>query len=657
MKKLTALFIFSLFGWLCFISISSSFAQSNFKLHSATRDTTILFVDPSALSPRNRAAVTTAFAKLAINNGAVTPKLINAKDNLNVVLRWRYNIVDSQKHHTANAILNVLTKLNKLDENRTLIEGKSIELPILPVSPSDKSDRDYVQYFDVYNNKSYLSATDSLASFTLSKFNEPVDFDKGKLVAYKLAKDDLEKFKSQLSDTLYNTVYGKSIVAIDTPAFVKITYLEDKNYAETKGIPKINDSILIDKIQKIDISYFNGLYIFDYFNGDNSHGKKVLDVIYSKFKQLGLDTVGYKITPIPINFFQNRKTSINLIEKFYQISNPKKRENNLESLPARALVLSLKSVKADDYGKDDVPEGYLNALFNYYYSLKPDIISTSFTTLTPNSITPQFGKTNTSLLTAVPNDNNFIESETSKIQPPGSLPSFQQPLFTYFNSYPNAGCILVGSRLSPGKFSGWYSKSGNRVTTLGQGTGWGSSFSTIKPEEVGTSFATPDVASQLYIAKAYWRSQNLLVDAQEARIRLLLATDLDSSFVGKFASGGLLNMNKLMQVSYGFAETLDGETVPITYIPGIIDYANGDRRMPFNRYGVVTELKDSEPTICGLTAVGGVFYAFFEKELVWKKIEIDAIKLTLIANNIDYPIRNLKDFTDRFKQIILLKNL
>jgi hypothetical protein len=653
-----AFFCFLGCSFYIFIPVFDGIAQSNPKsvsIDSLPTDTTLLFLDPSKISPVEIGRIYTALAKLSTQYNAIIERPIKANENLNSIIKKAYNFTDDVKHHITSAIKDAITERNNLDRNYTLIKGENISIPKLPVGLSSKSSKRYTQYFDIYANRRYLSSTDSLAGFTLSKFTEPVDFDKGGLIAYKLEKNDLKQFITLISDTLYNNIYGKSIVAIDTPIFVEIDYLDGLESSVKLQDSTSLDSTVVDLLKNIDTAYFRKYYVFDYFNGKSGHGKKVLDVIASRFKKFGLDTINYKIIPVSINYFQNKDESIRFLERFYQLSKINRRNPAIQDLVGINLIKYLKSYEGDSYKDCEscIPEGFLNAIFNYYYSLKPDIISTSFSAFTKNSITPQFTETTTSLLTAGLNVSGNIESLFNREQLGGSQLNFQQPLLSYFNSYPNAGCIIVGNRVMPGKFAGWYSLNGDRMTTLGQGIGWGNDFTTIKPKESGASFATPDVAAQLYIAKAYWLSKKVKVNSIESRVRLLLATDIDSSFIGKFASGGVVNIKKLLQLS-AYAEMANGNIVPITFNTGSISY-NDVSKCPLKRDGLYKG-KYSKG-ICGLTIIGSRFYAFAENDLCWKEIDINNISINITANGIPYLIRNSSDFSKTFKQIVLLNNL
>lgn len=632
----------------------SAFAQSK-QIVPSSKDTTLLFVDLSKLSPQDAGRVFTAFAKLSTQHDATINHTITAQDQLNLIIKKTYNYTDSLKHHITSAIKNFISRIHRLDPKSTLIKGNTISIPKLPVASSKDGSTIYTQFFDIYANKSYLSATDSLATYTLSKFVKPVDFNKGGLIAYKLDKNDLKQFKSLVSDSVYNKNLGKSIVPVNPLSFVEINYLKGDNSLLHQKDSTTFDSTMLSTLRKIDTAYFLKYYVFDYFNGKIDHGKKVLDVIASRFKQFGLDTSMHKIIPVPVNYFQNKEASLQFLENYYRLPQTVKKQRNIEDLPGVSLIKSLKNFDGEKYKDCEtcIPEGFLNAMFNYYYSLKPSIISTSFTALTENNITPQFIETNTSLLTAGLNEDGNIESLLQRDRAAGEHLRFQQPLVAYLNSYPNAGCIIVGNRLTAGKFAGLHSLEGDKITTLGQGIGWGNYLTTIKPKDTGSSFATPDVAAQLYIAKAYWLSQKISVNSIQARIRLLLATDIDSSFVGKFASGGVVNIKKLLQKSKGYAEMANGDIVPITFKPGVIAY-NDFSQCPLQRDSIIKGRKLEG--ICGLTVIGTRFYAFAEHDLCWKQIDINTIKLQVTANNRNYSIQNTVDFSNNFKQIILLNN-
>ncbi|WP_316814479.1 hypothetical protein [Pedobacter nyackensis] len=630
------------------------------KIDSTTSDTVILFFDPHKISLKDKSQIYLALGKLANRNNAVVDYKIKPNDNLNLIIKARFNVKDKVKHHLTEAILNIMADVNNLGLDYMIKAGDNFLIPKLPVQAVSKSTAEFTQYFDIYSNKTFLSSTISLATFTPTdpKDKRRIDFfDQAKFFAYKLSKDDLEEFVKLISDSLYHKLNNKAIATIQPSGIIDINDINSTTDSSNYNYKLVQiDQSIVDLLKSVSDTCFGKYYVFDYFPSKTGHGKKVLDVINTRFRQYGLDTNNRGIIPIPINYFQNFESSINLIERYYNISKSTYTNPAIEDLPGVSLIKFLKQFKREQYKDCEkcIPEGYLDVLFKYFYRLRPDIISSSFYITAQRDISPIYSrKTNTSLLTAVLNEPGEIESLLELEQGTKERIAPKQPLYSYINNYPTVPVITVGNRVSPGKFKGWHSRNGNRITVLGQGVGWGDSLTTIKPEEIGTSFATPDVATKLYIAKAFWRHSGMSMTAYESRIRLILSSDLDSLFIGKFASAGIVNMKKLLQISSGYLEDKNGQIIPIKFEPGIIEF-NGVEKTALRRNGE----KNGNPYngICGITVIGSKFYAFSEETLCWRPIDIDSIKINLWINDKLIPIVDKNDFKNNFKQLVLLKN-
>lgn len=633
--------------------------QSSFEVKTGSKgDTTLLFFDPSKLSSEELSLVYKAFGQLAMQKKAFTTVKSDFTDSLSQIIKQKLNPINND---VTEYLKEVILNSNNLSDSSVVNRGESVNIPRLPVNTFSTKTSYFTQYFDIYNNKSYLSLTKALASYAPSNITNPIDFDQAGLFAYKLNSQDLNVFKTILSDSVFNEITGRGMALLNQLNFTRVNYLTEKEDVETikNGIVE-GDSTVLKMLKGIDKSKFGTYYVFDNFNGACTHGRKVLDVIYLRFAQCGLDTTGIKIIPVSINYFGNEEKSIRIIEDFYGINSFNGKDLGLDYAIGQNIVSTLKKIKIKKGdGKDDyIPEILLNALFSYYYKRKPDIISSSFWTTTfEGKIMPIVVKTNTNLITASLNEDG------KKIEDFGDIPLKAEkrtiavePLYSFYNSPASTGSIIVGNRMQKGIFKGMYSNFGNGITTLGQGVGWGSdNTKCIKPEELGTSYATPDVATSLFIAKAYWASKNYKCDAAESKFRMLMATDIDSSFVGRFASGGTINMRKLLQTNNGYVELTSGEVIGADFGSlSSIDFNNTSRR-PFQRDQYDSIEKTPLPGICGLAFVSDRFFAFFEDTLTWRPININLLNLHFTVGDEVIHINNKDQFTSRFKQISIIK--
>lgn len=262
---------------------------------------------------------------------------------------------------------------------------------------------------------------------------------------------------------------------------------------------------------------------------------------------------------------------------------------------------------------------------------------------------PNFVNSPTNLITACLNEpgRKIEDLQERESTSNGSSNGAIQPLYSSWMNYAKVGSIIVGCQLDAGKFYGMYSSTGDGVTTLGKGTGWGTNEDCLKPSEKGASFATPDVGIKLLIAKAFWRSKQFLPNALESRTRLLLCSDLDTAFVGKFASAGLPNLSKLIIISDGFVEDNTGEISECAFSDSSFIEYDRNSKNPFMR---------GSTGISGLTFINGKTYAFFESSFSWKHIDVKNLSIVITNKGATESYNSIDKLISKYKQLIKLKN-
>ncbi|HEY4323622.1 MAG TPA: S8/S53 family peptidase [Mucilaginibacter sp.] len=624
---------------------------------SKTGKTDILFFDRSQLKPDQAATIIKALGIISDKNHYVTSLKVKPNSSLNLIVKQRFNIVDEKFHHMSKAIIEILAAANSLKSNKINV-GQTLRIPKLPVNYAKGGTDTLTQLFDIYANKTYVSSTKALASYKHSNLQNIPSIQQARLFAYKLNREDLSKFIHLITEKLYNKLYGSGVIMRDTVKFLELKFTHGDRQNRPSGVNlQTIDTASISLIRHIDKKHFGKYYILDFYKSAQNcpHGNKVLDVIKAKFDEYGIDTAKANIIPIPVDYLNNEKAAYQFLEDYYAVKAQYPNEKKLQQTKRDAILNQLNEInkKHISFCPNCVPEVYLNALLKNYYNQQPDIISTSFyTTVIDNDLMPRFFTSGTNLVTAALDDEGRKIEDLMAVAPTPAEPvPAIEPLFSYFTNYGAAGCIIVGNRIKDGQFGGMYSYNGDRVTILGQGIGWNNNC--ITAEDNGTSFATPDVATQLYIAKAYWRSQNLAIDASEARTRLLLSSDIDPGFIGKFASGGMADLGKLLQIDQGYCVNKANQIVPVKFLQGSIIKFNGNSQLPFQRNTTVSGNKIDG--ICGLYIAGENYYAFFESSLSWRKIDIDQLSINIRIGDKDTPVVT-KESLAQFKQIIILKN-
>jgi hypothetical protein len=623
------------------------------------KDSTLVYLDWAKMAPELKAKVITLMGKIAQKNNFYRLESIKENDNISLLIKRNYNVVEEKNKHTYDALVSLINEVNKYNLKNTLIAGAIAKMPRLPVQKSDTSKKEFTQFFNPYKRQAYILQANDLAESDLQAVQKDVDFSSAGMFAYKLSPPDLELFKAGLTKDTYNDQYGKAFVTLDSVKIAKVWY-PDHTKSNTNVLSTIDasDSIASRYLQGLNKLNFGKYFVLDNFNIDSAHGQKVLDVINARFKIYGLDTLGIMIIPIPINYFDNLVFAKKALADYFALDDPMKKDVGTVELTHEAKILDGLDTSRYTYAKckNCIPEVYLHALFRLYYRYKPDVISSSFwADMVDKNIFPRtFDESPTSLITAGLNEDGEIQQKLKNVLIENDmLTGAIQPINDYFDTYEKSGALIIGNRVDKGKFAGSH---GTNITTTGLGVGW--QGSTIRPTDLGTSFATPDVATKIFIAKAYWRSKGLHekdINPKETRLRVLMSTDIDTPFVGKFDSGGSVNMIKLLQVG-NYVELLSGEIVPIVNIDlkvsGIRYSAN--EAMPFGRTALLKGR--TKAGICGLAYVDGSFYEFSESKSRWEATSFENISISFSTPSESFNIKKAEDFYSLFKQLIIIKN-
>ncbi|MFA6245327.1 MAG: hypothetical protein WC615_00210 [Mucilaginibacter sp.] len=657
MKSIKNIFLILFFITIAHVSVAQSQMMSDTTVFNSAKDSTVFYIDWSKITPEVKVTFINIMSDIAKRNGFYKTVTIQADENISRLIKDNYDVVAEKNNHTYQALVSVIHNVNGLDAQNTLVVGTQVRLPRLPVTRSKNSNKAFTQFFDPYISQAYILSTDSAAKSNLTTAEQNVQFSDGGFYAYKLSPGDLALVKSKLSKKLYRQLYGQALVTLDS-VHISMARFPDHHGTPTelKILPAAVDSSVARLLATLDKKNFGTYYVFDNFNARSTHGKKVLDVINARFAAYGLDTTGLAIRPVPINYFDNIAFGKNVLDNYFALSGSASK--NLQAVELNNEANLLKNVDTSLYTyavcENCIPEVYLHALFGYYYRDKPDVISSSFwANMALKGVLPRLYKDPpTSLVTAALNENGEIEDKIKNILVDKELLVGEiQPINDYFNAYPENGAMIIGNRLNKGVFLGSH---GRHITTTGLGVGW--SGRTILPTDTGTSFATPDVATKIYIAKAYWRSKQMQpIAAEETRLRVLLATDIDSSLIGKFESGGTVNMLKLLQTG-NYAELISGEIVPITELK-LLDAGIGAskfKRSPFGRK--ITDDGETTDGVCGLAYIDGRFFKITELTPWWQPAKFKEISIAFSTPAGPVVIQSLEDFKSNFKQLIILKN-
>lgn len=412
-----------------------------------------------------------------------------------------------------------------------------------------------------------------------------------------------------------------------------------------------NIKTLDSSIAQIAPEHFRTFYILDIFNVKDScsHGDKVYDVVAQTLTKYGFkDIIIEKVKKIPINYFNNIEYGKKMIQTYNEIFEQEDETGSIiKLLPPSDSIEN----KYRDNFRYTSPN-YMTSVINFCEKNEPDIISNSYSLISPSKSYPptwtfthnasEFAHTN--YLASGSNDNELIEKYENAINN-----SYTEPYFSFLKSINRFGVILVGNKVNTGKFGGMYSEGGKLMHTLGHGSNWGNDSTCIKQYHNGSSFATPEVATKLFIAKAYWRSKGLTVDPVEARNRVILATNLEGEFINKFSSAGTLSIEKLLQTDSAY---LVNKGDSIFGLNNILK-----AHIIFNQSSIGYRVFEtsSKDGIKGLYKIDNSWYAIFNDENKWIQISEPKDFIIVYAD----PSDNVKfiskeDFVKSYKQFVVL---
>ena len=434
--------------------------------------------------------------------------------------------------------------------------------------------------------------------------------------------------------------------------FTKIKPLKEQFFGSKNQFNEDED--LTADLSILSLSDFGEFYLFDIVKDTCCHADKVFDVVKQTLSKYELQFALDKVTVIPVNYFSNVK----VCDSLYLL-----KANELQKhIPnPRFPVIDSADFELEKGSDDLAPTEYLRLVYQLAADREPDIISSSYIGLCDDKyFQVAFSESNikTNYFSAADNDSGNIDKSVFKRRR-GDEFSTIEPIATYLECIDYEPVTIVGNQTGKTTFAGWYSGTGKNVGALGKGVHWGKKGFTScidSLEDVGTSYATPDVATKLFIAKAYWRKKSKeTITALDARLRLLLSTDLEPFFVNKFASAGSINLNKLLQTGYGYLVKHDNEIIPIDTV-----WSSSVSTLKDNSYNEIdiTATPSSDViSFRGFYFKQGKAFAFKNgNSLKWEEItKPDKINLTVRLEDGTIKPITAKDFYENYQQIVILK--
>ena len=346
------------------------------------------------------------------------------------------------------------------------------------------------------------------------------------------------------------------------------------------------------------------LVILDRFiqtaNSNCAHGLVVQGVVNEVIQRYAPQLAG-NIVRAEVDFFADMTASGKAMDA-YIATFPV--DNVRIALQKNAVVLQ--TLKRDPNNPQVVPLFYVQALLSHYLEASDtQVISASVWfkedgyQLLPRDY--QFSGS-TMLTAAVSDDVQAVEEAT------------EEPVVSFFNRK-DSRTMLVGAYGSDGKPFGGYSKTGTGICCIGAGAGW---TSTAACSTQGTSFSTPQVASFLFLARAFWKQANAAVSSHEALVRIMLSSQLHPDWIGKYASAGPPQLLPLIttEKQYVVGHDLSVHGVVVDPLSTVISIQEEGARFKHQ----VALSCGGDDGLCGLKVVSGQAFVFRDTKGEWERL-------------------------------------
>jgi hypothetical protein len=626
----------------------------------------LLIVNASAIKDSDLAAVYVAAAQVG---NAADWRVFTVPENSGLS-RWlasEYNLTGSNIERypaTAAAMSAMIVKVNDLKSDQ-LSHGQQLRLPVLPAIPDVQAAHDLVQI--PVSGQTYRAVP--LSSLAEINYASHPDAAIRQLAANIAFQDSAALRTSLLRQGSLRTarkLYTGPSELLPLELLGESHCNSGAILAEPSAPALAVDPELRRRVAAIPTEAAGYLYVLDFNFGsrDCTHGNKVLDVLRSRLREYGAHHLTDNIKTLELNFFgrpdQARDTLEMILGSVIDLSfachyRRLFAESHGVALPSCETPLRDLPVVAQNLGEQNVsvPGYYLWLLYEFLLdsSSKASVVSSSFFTLANGFDIAGASLVNKwpALVTAVLNPDKFPPSRADEL-------GAEQPTKSFFIRRLEFGTFLVGAVLRDGTSFGMTSSDApefsNAVTALQFGDGYGEfdaatgvRTSCIAPTDKGTSFATPALAVDLFLARALWRSQSPSpgaivpdrtdlpfasmtdpVPVLEAKRRLALAATVVPELVGKAATAGIPDLALLA------APAPRGVDVAVAIDGTIKQISVSTARVRYDGF------LQSYPAAFGAIQVhNGITFVFDESRRAWRAVETNEdfyVQITQLSQDV-----------------------
>ena len=602
-----------------------------------------VIIDIQSLSEKSRAAVISALAKL--KPSTEWPKTtVRSDDNLYSIINDRYHFYQGVYPETTENIVAAIQIANGLADINSIRAGQQLVVPVLPQRPfGTGTEKEYAQVLNLHSNEIFLAQSKDLPLLPGVGETAQKNIRTGDVWVIQMSSEASEALfrdlrKTGVTDhTIKRNIYSGPMA--QTAEFNVPEPIASEVPAESR---KSNISNLF---QGLDISRTGKYYLLDFYakrsHQDCPHGTLVLESAKTTLKNYGMGHLKDQIVPMELAFFENKDAALDQI-KTYIAQQGERIKYTLQE--AVKILKEMKRPGTDKGAVHVVPLLYLQALYANLI-LAPDtaLISSSFYTYFDGyKIFPYTYSTDCTipLLSAV------LDYPNSEIE---SFPAVE-PLRSFWDFRKDYGVILVGAEDGSGNAIGMSSRNADGVTCLARGVVLGTTGTCVGIQRVGTSFATPVIGSQLLLARAFWKAKGMDISAKEAKVRLLLSSELVASYVGRYASGGIPRIERLLLEEGAFGVMLDGSCVNLPNADGGNSYV---KVRSHDCDGLADQLVfgRGDHRFCGIQKVGERVFIFREDAMKWDEVKIESVKFEISDQE---TLDSLDKLFKRYKGVIAL---
>ena len=570
-----------------------------------------IVISVNALSDAQRSTVVRALSGVTTQSSYV----VQNGDTVSGIINARYGYYASALYSkTYSAIEGSVKTLNSLSENATLREGQQLSLPNLPRRPFTAVQHPRaVQVMSLDDPEVALHSMGPQTKTTTP--HDPEKLKSGVAWVVRGTSPQLNQFLHQLPPETARAEAGNAIyvgypdltLPVQEPAVTQIATAPPILLANP-NLPNL--SLLSD-------SDSGKYYVIDFFKRVAAglscpHGQMVMEVAKQVLESSGAGVLTGDLMPIELDFYGQKSSGEAILRAYTSKFAPDVKayldsmvSDLLKNQPAaNTLVVPLMYVQAV---YDSLLSRGDTGVISSSFWLRADIARFLPTTYTTSS--PQI------LVSAVSSDYRYVEDAVT-----------EEPTRSYFDLRHDYGVLLVGALDAQQQPIGMVSRAGDGVTCLHSGVGWGQQGSCIRPSDAGTSFSTPAISTELFIARAFWKHQTgVLISAKESRSRLMLSSEIIPTEAQLYGSAGIPVLARLLNTTSYVVSTagvITAVMAPVGFIRGTLD---GDQSESLLGFG--------NAQVRGLQVVGDDVYVFVDGGLRWRKIGLTAISLRITPND------------------------